>query len=205
MLPASGSFATKAQGKASSRLESQSLDLQVDFKVFYRKRYEQLTRMNGLLIGDVAEQSGVSTPTIRYYESIGLLKAAPRSSSGYRRYSERTVNELRFIRKAQALGFALDEVAEILKLSRSGQEPCAHVLSLTQHHLSAVDQRIKQLQGFRAYLATELGRWEKQKTATTCDGLCQFIAGAEPTSPPAPEPLDSPAAAPRKRTRRTKR
>lgn len=156
--------------------------------------------MNGLLIGEVAEQTGISPPTIRYYESIGLLKAAPRSSSGYRRYSERTVNELRFIRKAQALGFALDEVTEILKLSRSGEKPCAHVLSLTQRHLSAIDQRIRRLVEFRAYLATELARWEQQKTATTCDGLCQLIADAVPTG--APEPLDSPAAA-RKRTRRT--
>ena len=159
--------------------------------------------MTGLLIGDVAHQTGVSTPTIRYYESIGLLKAAARSSAGYRRYSERTVNELRFIRKAQALGFALDEVAEILKLSRAGQKPCARVLSLTQRHLSAVDQRIQQLQEFRAYLATELARWEKQQTATTSDGLCQFIANAVPTS--SPEAMDAPAVVERKRSRRAKR
>ncbi|HKS61984.1 MAG TPA: MerR family transcriptional regulator, partial [Xanthobacteraceae bacterium] len=101
--------------------------------------------MGALLIGDLAERAGVPTATIRYYESIGLLKRAPRASSGYRRYSEQTVEELRFIKKAQALGFSLDEVAEILQLSRAGKKPCAQVLSLGHEHLAAVDERIRQL------------------------------------------------------------
>jgi MerR family copper efflux transcriptional regulator len=105
--------------------------------------------MGALLIGDVAERAGVPAPTIRYYESIGLLKPAPRASSGYRRYSEHTIEELRFIKKAQALGFSLDEVAEILQLSRAGKKPCAQVLSLGHEHLAAVNERIRQLQAFR--------------------------------------------------------
>ena len=136
--------------------------------------------MGGILIGDVAERTGVTAPTIRYYESIGLLKTPSRSTAGYRRYSERTVNELRFIRKAQALGFALNEITEILKLSRSGQKPCGRVLSLTHRHLEAVDVRIRQLQHFREYLARELAKWNQQQTATTSDGLCEFIAASEP-------------------------
>jgi MerR family copper efflux transcriptional regulator len=70
--------------------------------------------MAGLLIGDVAERAGLTAPTIRYYESIGLLAAAPRSSTGYRRYGDATVAELQFIKKAQALGFSLEEIREIL-------------------------------------------------------------------------------------------
>jgi len=136
--------------------------------------------MGALLIGDVAQRAGVPTATIRYYESIGLLKPAARSSSGYRRYSQRTVQELQFIRKAQALGFSLEEVAEILTLSRSGKTPCAQVLSLGHQHLAAVDERIHQLQAFRDQLASELAKWDQQKTAVTCDGLCQFIADAAP-------------------------
>lgn len=136
--------------------------------------------MGALLIGDVAERAGVPTPTIRYYESIGLLKPAARSSAGYRRYSEHTVEELRFIKKAQALGFSLDEVGEILTLSRSGKAPCEEVLSLAHQHLAAVDERLRQLQVFREQLASELAKWEGQKTGVTCDGLCQFIADAAP-------------------------
>jgi DNA-binding transcriptional MerR regulator len=124
--------------------------------------------MGALLIGDVAERAGVPTATIRYYESIRLLKPAARSSSGYRRYSERTVEELQFIRKAQALGFSLEEVGEILTLSRSGKTPCSQVLSLGHQHLAAVDERIRQLHAFRDQLASELAKWDQQQTAATC-------------------------------------
>lgn len=135
--------------------------------------------MAGLLIGDVAKRAGVSSPTIRYYEEIGLLPAPLRSSAGYRRYSERTVQELRFVRKAQRLGFSLDEIGEILRLSRSGRTPCGHVLSLAHQHLAAVDERIRRLQAFREHLAAELAKWDGQRTPT-CDGLCRIIDAAEP-------------------------
>ena len=134
---------------------------------------------SGILIGDLAGLAGVTPPTIRYYESIGLLKRAPRSEAGYRRYSAQAVDELRFIRKAQGLGFSLHEVSEILELSRSGQEPCSHVLSLGHRHLAALDERMRQLESFRQHLAAELTRWDRQQRAgSTCDGLCQLIAYA---------------------------
>ena len=96
--------------------------------------------MTGLLIGAVARRAGVSPPTIRYYEDIGLLVPPLRSSSGYRRYSDTTVEELRFIRKAQALGFSLEEIGDILRLSRSGKTPCSHVLTVAHRHLAAVEE-----------------------------------------------------------------
>lgn len=138
--------------------------------------------MAGLLIGDVSKRTGVPAPTIRYYEEVGLLPSPARSGSGYRRYSGATIEELLFIRKAQGLGFSLDEIAEILQLSRSGQAPCAHVLSLAHQHLAAVDERIRQLRAFRRQLATDVAKWDKQRTAVTCSGLCQFITDAEPTA-----------------------
>ena len=138
--------------------------------------------MAGLLIGDVAKRAGVSPPTIRYYEEIGLLLATSRSASGYRRYSDTAVEDLRFIRKAQALGFALDEVREILRLSRSGKTPCERVLSLAHEHLAAIDERIRQLQSFRDHLAADLTKWDAEGTAVTCRGLCQWISDAESDS-----------------------
>ena len=136
--------------------------------------------MAGLLIGEVARRAGVTAPTIRYYEEIGLLPSAPRSASGYRRYSGATVEEVQFIRKAQALGFSLDEVREILTLSRSGQVPCSHVLSLAHQHLAAVDERIRRLQKFRRQLAADVAKWDRRQAATTCTGLCRFISDADP-------------------------
>lgn len=135
--------------------------------------------MAGLLIGEVAQRAGVSAPTIRYYESVGLLTAPRRTAAGYRRYGDTTVDELRFIKKAQGLGFSLDEVAEILQLTRSGQTPCSHVLSLGHRHLAAVADRIRQLERFRDSLRAELARWERRDSGVPCVGLCQLIAGAD--------------------------
>lgn len=138
--------------------------------------------MPTLQIGNVADRTGVSVATIRYYESIGLLARPARSTAGYRRYTEATVDELRFIRKAQALGFSLEEIAEILKVSRTGRAPCAQVLELARQHLVAVEERIRQLQRFRELLAAEIGKWDGKKQPA-CDGLCQIIEGAAEAAP----------------------
>lgn len=114
--------------------------------------------MVSLLIGEVSRRSSVSTPTIRYYEAIGLLPRPNRSASGYRRYSDATVDELRFIRKAQALGFSLDEIRDILRLSRAGATPCDRVLSLARQHLVATKQRIRQLEEFHRRPVVRLHR-----------------------------------------------
>jgi MerR family transcriptional regulator, copper efflux regulator len=139
--------------------------------------------MTGLRIGDVAARSGLTAPTIRYYESVGLLKRAPRSDAGYRRYTDAAIEELRFIKKAQALGFSLDEIREILKLSRAGTAPCSRVLDLARRHLAAVEDRIRQLSRFRDALSSELRKWGGV-TEPTCGGLCQIIAEAEELNPP---------------------
>ena len=141
--------------------------------------------MPGLLIGELAEKTGVAPPTIRYYERLGLLKPPARSTAGYRRYADDAVQELTFIRKAQALGFSLDEIAEILRLSRAGRTPCEHVLALAHQHLAAVDERIRHLHHFRTQLAGELEKWDR-KTGPTCEGLCQIIALAELRISPTP-------------------
>lgn len=126
-------------------------------------------QMARLLIGDVAQRTGLTAPTIRYYESIGLIAAPARSTTGYRRYTNTTVEELQFIKKAQALGFSLEEIGEILKLSRAGDTPCSHVLDLSRRHLAALDQRIQQLSRFRDQLASEVAKWDGEQEPT-CRG-----------------------------------
>jgi MerR family transcriptional regulator, copper efflux regulator len=130
--------------------------------------------MAGLLIGEVAARAGVAASTIRYYESLGLLKPPARSPSGYRRYAPSVVDELQFIRKAQALGFSLDELARLLTLARTGHTACADVLAMARDHLAAVERRIAQLTAFRAQLSREIDKWDG-RTAPTCQGLCQII------------------------------
>lgn len=130
-------------------------------------------------IGEVAERAGVTAPTIRYYESIGLLKKAARSGGGYRRYSEATVAELEFIKKARALGFSLEEIGEIVQLTRSGKRPCARVMDLAKTRLADVDEQMRSLSMFRTQLAAEISRWEVP-VDSECDGMCQMIDSSRP-------------------------
>ena len=133
-----------------------------------------------MLIGDVARHSDVTPATIRYYEEIGLLTTPPRTAGGYRRYSTATLDELEFIRKGQGLGFSLEEIGEILKLSRAGEAPCSHVLELAERNLVTADDRIQQLQDFRERLAAQISKW-KGRSIPSCSasGLCEIITSAE--------------------------
>lgn len=137
--------------------------------------------MPPLHIGDVAELAGVTAPTVRYYESIGLIRKAPRATSGYRTYSREAVKDVEFIRKARALGFSLGEIGEIVQLTRSGRKPCSRVVDLARQHLAEVDEQMRKLSSFRNQLAAELARWE-EPSSPTGDGLCQMIESSAPAA-----------------------
>jgi Zn(II)-responsive transcriptional regulator len=98
-------------------------------------------------IGALAERAGVAIDTVRYYERNGLLAPAARLVSGYRRYGVNELRRLRFIRRAKALGFTLDEVRELLELS-SGDD-VARVKQAAQAKLADVEQRIVELERVR--------------------------------------------------------
>jgi DNA-binding transcriptional MerR regulator len=134
--------------------------------------------MPGLRIGELAQQAGVTTATIRYYERAGLLPKPPRTTAGYRLYSDREGEELVFVRKAQGIGFSLDEIRDLLRLSRNGTAPCSRVLTLAEEHLRAVDDRIRELQTFRKELASAVRRWRGGRCGFTPGGLCDLIVAS---------------------------
>jgi MerR family copper efflux transcriptional regulator len=107
--------------------------------------------MESIGIGTLAKRAGVGIDTVRYYERTGLLAPRARLSSGYRRYSELELARLRFIRRAQALGFTLKEVRELLSLS--AQRDVARVKRSAQAKLMDVSRRIAELEKVRAGLA----------------------------------------------------
>jgi len=109
-------------------------------------------------IGDLAVQTDVSTKTIRYYEAIGVLPAPERTASGYRDYNEETVERLRFVRSAQALGLTLGEIREVLAYRDRGETPCAHVVERIRRRASEIDEQIAHLKRMR----TELRRLERR-------------------------------------------
>ena len=110
--------------------------------------------MQIMTIGRLARDIGIGAGTLRYYERLGLLAPAERTASGYRMYGEAAARRLRFIRRAQALGFTLEEVAELLKLSDNPRASAREVKKATQGKIADIDERIAALQRMRQGLAT---------------------------------------------------
>src|SRR6185312_2591351 len=108
--------------------------------------------MDSIGIGSLAKQAGVRIDTVRYYEKNGLLKPSTRLASGYRRYGQTEVARLRFIRRAQALGFTLKEVRDLLALS--AQKDVMRVKKSAQAKLDDVNERIASLERIRDGLST---------------------------------------------------
>jgi len=111
-------------------------------------------RREGLYtIGEAAERAGVSVKMARYYESIGLMPRARRTASGYRLYGENEVHQLVFIRRARALGFAIEEIEQLLALWRNKRRASAEVKRLALRHIAELDGKIAELQAMRDALA----------------------------------------------------
>ncbi len=127
-------------------------------------------------IGELAQRTGVSAKTIRYYEDIGVLPPPERSTNDYRDYGPDAVDRLRFIRDAQATGLTLTEISSILELRGRGEPTCGHVIELLEQHLTDLDHHIKTLQQTREQLAqlTERARG-LDPAACTDPNRCQTI------------------------------
>jgi len=104
-------------------------------------------------IGALASRAGVAIDTIRYYEREGLLPEPVRRASGYRSYDESSIAQLRFIRRAKGLGFTLEEIRELLVLSRDRRRGVKAVKQRASQRLDAIDRRIAELTRVRDGLA----------------------------------------------------
>src|SRR5258706_7701443 len=133
-------------------------------------------------IGAVARRASLGVETLRYYERLGLLGSPRRSSSGYRLYSEGIFTRLDFIRKAQAMGFTLEEIARIIQESESGQSPCADVRRIAHRKLAELDLRLKQLRQYRNELARTLEEWDHKGSAA--GRICGLIEESHIAHPP---------------------
>ena len=108
-----------------------------------------------LKIGELASQSGLSRDTIRFYEREALLPQPQRTPAGYRLYNPDTVARLSFIKQAQAIGFSLTEIRDLLDGYHDASE-CRHVAALIVQKIAELDQKVQEIQTLRATLNTYL-------------------------------------------------
>ena len=125
-------------------------------------------------ISEAAQQAGVNVQTIRYYERRGLLPSPPRRTSGYRELPEDTVRRVRFIKRAQELGFSLDEVAELLQLRAAKPRNRARVRAVAERRVQQIEDKIAELEALRKILRTLIHQCHE---GTTLD--CPIIEAFE--------------------------
>lgn len=119
-----------------------------------------------LTIGRVAEQAGVNVETIRFYQRRGLLDLPSKPLGGYRRYPADAVKRLLFIKRAQALGFTLQEVGGLLHLEES--RACAETRALAAHKVELIDQKLSGLMAMRQALASLVQQCDAGELAKGC-------------------------------------
>lgn len=109
-------------------------------------------------IGELARQTRTKAETIRYYEKIGLLAAPQRSSGNYRSYSEADAQRLRFVRRSRELGFAIDQIRELMDLSSHREDDCSTVDKMVRSHVHDIEGKIRDLQTLSAELSRMIER-----------------------------------------------
>jgi len=111
-----------------------------------------------MTIGTVARAAGVRIDTIRYYERRGLLPLPARSPAGYRQYAEEVVQRIRYIKRAQRLGFTLAQILELLRLQFETDPTCDDLAHRVTRKLTEIDEKIAELQATRVSLLAVLAR-----------------------------------------------
>lgn len=139
-----------------------------------------------MTIGALARASGVGIDAIRFYEREGLLPRPARRASGYRDYPLDTVRRLRFIRRAKALGFSLEEIGELLALSSDHEHGVEGIRQRAATRLRMIDERIAELQRVRQGLQALVGQCPGEGSPDCCP-ILQALGDEDS----APAPLSS--------------
>lgn len=121
-----------------------------------------------LTTSEVAEQADVNVQTVRYYERRGLIPEPPRTSAGYRQYNGEHVARIRFIKRAQELGFTLEEAHELLQLRATPDADRADVRAVAEEKRAEIEQKITDLQRMQATLGHLITACEGHGTTDDC-------------------------------------
>ncbi len=134
-------------------------------------------RRASLKIGEVSKRSGIGIEALRFYERSGLLGRPARTQSGYRVYDEGVLERLDFIKRAQVLGFSLDEIKRIIADKQAGRSPCAEVREIVRGRLQELDERMKEMRRYRKELGEALAEWDE--TGALDGHVCGLIEGTD--------------------------
>jgi MerR family copper efflux transcriptional regulator len=124
--------------------------------------------MSGLAIGEVAKRANVHMETLRYYERRGLVARPPRSASNYRLYPEDAVRRVRFIKRAQELGFSLNDIKELLSLRADPEAGCAEVRACAEVKMKDIDAKIGALTAMKYALSTLVAECSGEGPLSDC-------------------------------------
>lgn len=149
-----------------------ALDLVVRYRVYSLD-------MNSLTIGQLAQQAAIHPESVRFYEAQELLPKPPRSAGGYRLYPPQTVARIRFIKRAQDLGFTLREVKELLSLADHDGTDCADVRALAQAKVDEISEKIRVLEQMRIALKAVTEACPGRGSAVKCSILETFRSDAQ--------------------------
>ncbi|MEO1619832.1 MAG: heavy metal-responsive transcriptional regulator [Cyanobacteria bacterium J06632_3] len=127
-----------------------------------------------LKIGEVSKQTNVAVGALRYYENLGLLNAE-RGDNGYRYYAPEVVQQVQFIKKAQALGFSLEDIGDVLTVHEQGDVPCELVRSLLQEKIEQVTAQIKEMEAFKSDLESYRDHWAASQPRPQPGDICPLI------------------------------
>ena len=138
-----------------------------------------------LKIGKLAKQTGLSVGTLRYYSDLGLLQPVQRGDNGYRYYSHDASSQVEFIKKAQTLGFTLEEIKQILDVRDRGEKPCSLVQSLLNNKIQQLQIKIKEMTLFKAELEEYRTAWTNNPNPESkSEEVCPLISSVSLHSTP---------------------
>jgi MerR family mercuric resistance operon transcriptional regulator len=144
---------------------------------------------SGHTIGRLARAAGVPTSTVRFYERSRLLRPDGRTEGNYRVYGPAAIERLRFIRAAQANGFALEDIRALLDLRDGTTAPCREVQTLVERRLADLERRVEQLHHVRTVLRSSLRLCRRAERSGRCEVIDRLrVAASSPAAPDARRP-----------------
>ena len=122
--------------------------------------------MREMTIGALARQAGVNIETVRYYQRVGLLELPERPPGGIRRYGDEALSRVRFIKRAQELGFSLAEIRRLMRLG--DPQGCGEARALAAEKLAVVESRMADLERLRGVLKELIARCDRRRGKVAC-------------------------------------